>query len=154
MTDASSAERGIQEIVAALEGRQRDEWKGTDEIWADHLTLWRNGTDLELSVNGAERNERMRLELRTLRRAIPDFTIASTFHVDEAESMIVEVTTWSGHTREVPGSAVEGEFYRYTACYLHSVANGRIVRVDAYDDAATARQWNELMTHTRLLTSS
>lgn len=144
----------IHGIVAALEHRQRDEWGEADEIWAPDVVYWRNGTGLELSINGTERDERMRVERATLRQAIPNLRIDSTYHVDEAASVIVEVTTLSGNTRDVPGSAVEDEFYRYTACYVYAVVGGRIVRIDAYDDAATARQWNELMTHTRLLTAN
>jgi ketosteroid isomerase-like protein len=153
MNTTSEHAGSLHDVVAALERRQRGEWEGADQIWATEITYWRNGTALELSVNGAERDERMRRELATLRQAIPNFRMESTFHVDEAASVIVEVTTWSGNTRDVPGSAVEGDFYRYTACHVYAVEDGRIVRLDAYDDAATARRWNELMTHTRLLTA-
>lgn len=146
MTDQN---RAVGEVVAALERRVRDEWD--DSIWADQVAYWRNGASLEMTIKGTERSERMRRELATLRQAIPGLRIDSVYHVDEAAGVIVEVTTWSGTTRDVPGSAVEGDFYQYTACYIYHVVGGRIVRIEAYDDAATARQWNELMTHTRLL---
>lgn len=149
MTDQN---RALGDLVAALERRAHDDWD--ERIWADQVVYWRNGTNLELSIKGAERNERMRRELATLRQAMPDFRIDSIYHVDEEAGVIVEVTTWSGTTREVPGSAVDGESYRYTACYIHHVADGRIARIEAYDDAGTARQWNELMTHTRLLAAA
>jgi ketosteroid isomerase-like protein len=149
MTDQN---RALGEVAAALERRVRDEWD--DSIWADQVVYWRNGTSLEMSIKGAERNERMRRELATLRQAIPDFRIDSIYHVDEAAGVIVEVTTWSGATDDVPGSAIEGDFYRYAACYIYHVADRRIVRIEAYDDASTARQWNELMTHTRLLAAA
>lgn len=146
MTDQN---RALSDIVAALGRRAQDEWD--DGIWADRVVYWRNGSSLEMSIKGTERNERMRRELATLRLAIPEFQIDSTYHVDDTAGVIIELTTWSGTTREVPGSAVEGEFYHYTACYLYHVTEGRIVRIEVYDDAGTARQWNELMTHTRLL---
>ncbi|MCU1656030.1 MAG: hypothetical protein JWO57_686 [Pseudonocardiales bacterium] len=148
----SEQNRSLHDIVTVLEQRKNGVWD--DDVWATSLVYWRNGSDLELSISGAERNERMRRELETLRQAIPNFRIDSTFHIDEAASVIVEVTTWAGETADIPGSAVEGDSYRYTACYILTVADGRIVRIDAYDDAATARQWNELMTHTRLLAAN
>ena len=144
--------RPLSDIVAALGRRALDEWD--DAIWADQVVYWRNGSGLEMSIKGTERNERMRRELATLRQAIPDFRIDSIYHVDDTAGVIVEMTTWSGTTREIPGSAVDGDLYRYTACYIFHVVDGRIVRIEAYDDAATARQWNELMTHTRLLAAA
>jgi hypothetical protein len=81
MTDQN---RALGEVAAALERRVRDEWD--DSIWADQVVYWRNGTSLEMSIKGAERNERMRRELATLRQAIPDFRIDSIYHVVEASS--------------------------------------------------------------------
>jgi predicted ester cyclase len=121
------------------------------DIWADEIVTWRNGSPNELTVSSALREDRLELERNTLRRALPDLTVSSKVHVDEAAGVVIELTTMEGHSIDVPGSAVAGDHHRFTACYVYFVNGDRIVRVDTYDDASTARRWNELMTHTKLL---
>lgn len=141
----------VGEIADAIEQRANGDFAAADNVWADEVVVWRNGSQSEFRVAGKQRNERARAELEVLQTAMPDFHTESVVHVDESASVIVEFSTWSGHTIRVPGSAVAGEFHRFVQCFVYTIEAGRIVRIDVYDDAATGRRWNELMTHTRLL---
>jgi len=141
----------VVEIADLLERRANGDFGAADDVWADEVTVWRNGSQSEFQVPGKQRNERTRAELEVLQTAMPDFHTESIVHVDEAASVIIEFATWSGHTVRIPGSAVEGEYHRFVQCFIYLVENGKITHIDVYDDAATGRRWNELMTHTRLL---
>ena len=77
--------------------------------------------------------------------------VASRVHVLEPEDLLVEVCTWEGTSIDVPGSAVAGTKHHFRMCFVYTVADGKVVRVECFDDAATGRRWNELMTHTKLL---
>ena len=123
-------------------------------FWADQVIYRRNGSDVDLVIDGEDRRRRLKGERKVLRRAMPDLQVHSTFHVDPDKGVILEVSRWSGTTIEVPGSAVAGDRYSYATCDVYTVRDGRIVRIDSFDDAATARRWSELMTHTRLLDAS
>jgi ketosteroid isomerase-like protein len=120
-------------------------------FWADHVIYRRNGSDFDLMIRGEDRRRRLRDEREVLRRAMPDLQVRSTFHTDERSGVIIDVSRWSGTTIDVPGSAVAGDRYSYATCDVYTVRDRKIVRIDSFDDAAVARQWSELMTHTRLL---
>jgi len=139
----------LEPIVRALEDPAVD--LAELGLWSDTVIYRRNGSDFDLVIDGEDRRRRIAQDREVLRRAIPDLHVQSRFHASEASGVIIEVTRLSGITIDVPGSAVDGDGYSYATCDVYTVRDGRIARIDAFDDAATARQWSELMTHTRLL---
>lgn len=136
-------------IIRALQDPTAD--LGELGFWSDQVVYRRNGSEFDLVINGEDRRRRLRDEWEVLRRAMPDLEVRSTFHADERNGVILDVSRWSGTTIDVPGSAVGGDRYSYATCDVYTVRAGRIVRIDSFDDAATARGRSELMTHTRLL---
>lgn len=148
---SKSADDTVRSIGEKLRRRGSGELDAADDVWSDELVVWRNGSHFELTVAGGQRNERLKAEFDVLRRAMPDFATESVIHVDESAGVIVEIATWAGHTIRIPGSAIEGELHRLTQCFIYHVTDGKISRVETFDDAAAGRRWNELMTHTRLL---
>lgn len=130
----------FREVVDRLRRRSAGEWDALDGAMADDVVVWHAYDDAEVHLPGGARSSVAGAEMRAFVDAMPDFRRDSVFHPCQETGTITEVTRWTGTT--LGGAALTN-----ATCIVYSVAEGRIQRIEIFDDSARSRSFAELLVH-------
>ena len=131
---------GLAEIGDRIRRRAAGEWDALRDVWADEVLVWHCYDDIEERFTGLSRSSGGSAELEAFSQALEDFTRDSRIHVSPHTGTVVETSLWSGRLRT-------GELMRNATCVVYTVQEGRIVRMDIYDDSNRSRRFAELLVH-------
>lgn len=130
----------LETLADRITRRAAGEWDALRDDWADVVVIWHCYDNAEERVTGLARSEGASAELATLSRVLDDFARTSTVHVSETTNTIVETSVWTGRTKT-------GRDMINSTCVVYSVVDGRIARMDVYDDSNQSRRWAEVLVH-------
>lgn len=130
----------LEAIAERVARRAQGDWDALREYWADEVTVWHCYDDAEEQIIGLSRSSGASAELNALGRVLDDFARTSTVHVSDKTGTIVETSVWTGRTKA-------GVNMRNCTCILYTVTDGRISRMDVYDDSNQSRRFAELLVH-------
>jgi ketosteroid isomerase-like protein len=133
----------LNDIAERLRRRAPGEWEALDGVWADQTVFWHAYDEEEIHLTGGRRGDVSRMEHAAFSRALRDFRRESTFHVSSSTGTIVETSVFSGTTPN-------GMRVTNPVCFVYTVMDGRIVRLDTYDDASKSRKMAEILVHSLL----
>ena len=127
--------------------RAAGDWDALRELWADEVVVWHCYDDVEERYTGLSRSSSGSAELDAFSQAMDDFARNSRVHVSAETSAVIETSVWSGRLRT-------GTPMRNATCVVYTVEDGRIVRMDVYDDSNRSRRFAELLVHHLIATNA
>lgn len=130
----------LETLADRVVRRAEGDWEALREYWADEVVVWHCYDNAEQRFKGHARSSEAGAELTALSRVLDDFARTSTVHVSESTNTIIETSVWTGRTKA-------GLDMRNSTCVLYSVVDGRITRMDVYDDSNQSRRFAELLVH-------
>ena len=103
------------------------------DMYSPTWVSWHNTDEAELPIGaefGESISELARLELEAIRRLIPDYHLeAARYHVHPDGFVITSIAC---------GTTVDGRAFRMPMCFLYTVVDGVVARVDEYLDSKQA----------------
>jgi ketosteroid isomerase-like protein len=130
----------LDEVADRIRRRSAGEWDALRDTWADEVVVWHCYDDVEERYTGLSRSSGGSAELEAFGQALDDFSRDSRIHVSPDTDSVVETSAWSGRTHT-------GTSMRNATCVVYTVSDGRIVRMDIYDDSNRSRRFAELLVH-------
>lgn len=133
----------LEQIVERLRLRAEGQWQALDGLWADETVFWHAYDGQEIRLSGGSRAEVSKAEHEAFERALVDFSRKSIYHVSPSTDCIIEVAEFSGTTHN-------GELVTNPVCLIYTVEQGKIARLDIFDDASKSRKMAEILAHSLL----
>jgi ketosteroid isomerase-like protein len=130
----------LADLVNRLRRRSSGEWAALDGAWAEETIFWHAYDEEEIRLPAGSRADVSRREHEAFARALRGFRRDSTYHLSPSTDTIVEVARFSGTTGA--GTQVSN-----SVCLVYSVEDGKIARLDIYDDAGKSRKMAEILAH-------
>jgi ketosteroid isomerase-like protein len=134
------SQTSLAEVADRIRRRAVGDWDALRDVWADEVVVWHCYDDVEERFTGLSRSSGGSAELEAFSEALEGFTRDSRIHVSPETETVVETSIWSGRLRS-------GTPMRSATCVVYTVRDGRIVRMDIYDDSNRSRRFAELLVH-------
>ena len=135
----------LTEIADSLRLRATGVLDAVDAYWAEDMEIWHSFDDRLQHIKGAVRAAHSRAKLAAFHSAMPSFQRVITMYMSPSTNTIIELTTWTGRMERAPGVInADGVTIGNKSVTIYTVRNGRIVRMDIFDDPAASRASAEL----------
>ncbi|MCU1656031.1 MAG: hypothetical protein JWO57_687 [Pseudonocardiales bacterium] len=141
----TTSDMTLREIADSLKLRATGVLDAADSYWADEMEIWHSFDDRLQKIRGEVRAAHSRAKLAAFHKAMPSFERIVTMYLSPSTNAIVELTTWTGRMEYAPGVInADGVTIGNKSVTIYTVDNGKIVRMDIFDDPSTSRASAEL----------
>ena len=145
---------GLEDLADRVRRRAEGDLDALDGCWAEEIIVWHSFDDREQRIAGDLRQAHSVAKLKAFHAAMPNFQRSVDVHVTDRTSSVIEITTWTGRVATTDVVGATGVEIGYKSVTIYTVRDGRVTRLDIFDDPAASRSTAEITAYGHLVRTS